>query len=270
MLKNILTTSIAIASTIVVATAQDQSGYNPYSVRPIHESDVLYKKTVIRALDLREKQNLPIFSTNKEITRIIIDAVKKGDIKPYTSDSLDQGRSLTKEEFQKKITMAVPEDNEGGDEPAADPATGGGDAAPAGLEYLPKQLYQMQMKEDYIFDKQRSRAYHDIQSITVLIPSEFNAKGIEEPIATFKYKDLVEVFKKDPRAIYFNPSNDAEHRSLVDAFDLRLFSSYIIKVSNPRDEYLVDIYTESQKQGIMASYWKANELMEFEHNLWEF
>jgi gliding motility associated protien GldN len=181
---------------------------------------------------------------------------------------LDQGRSYTKEEFQKKITMAVAGDEDA--EPAPEGETAPADAASGALEYLPKQLYQMQMKEDYIFDKQRSRAYFDIQCITMMIPSEFNPKGIEEPIGTFKFKDLVEVFKKDPRAIWFNPNNDSEHRSLVDAFDLRIFSSYIIKVSNPRDEYLVDIYSESQKQGIMASYWKASDLMEYEHNLWEF
>ena len=266
MLKYILSSCIIASSTLAIA---QESGYNPYSVRPVHESDVMYKKTIVRALDLREKQNLPMFSTNREVTKIIIDAVKKGELKPYTSDSLDQGRSYTKEEFQKKITMAMPtEEEETPTEP--DPNNPGEAPAAGGMEYLPKQLYQMQMKEDYIFDKQRSRAYYDIQCITMMIPSEFNPKGIEEPIGTFKFKDLVEVFKKDPRAIWFNPNNDSEHRSLVDAFDLRIFSSYIIKVSNPRDEYLVDIYSESQKQGIMASYWKASDLMEYEHNLWEF
>jgi len=265
MLRYIISSCIIATSSLAIA--QD-GGYNPYSVRPVHESDVMYKKTIIRAMDLREKQNLPMFSTNKEITRIIIDAVKKGELKPYTSDSLDQGRTLTKEEFVKKIVQAAPSEEDAEPDPNADP-----NAAPAeaqGMEYLPKQLYQMQMKEDYIFDKQRSRAYHDIQCITMMIPSEFNPKGIEEPIRTFKYKDLVEVFKKDPRAIWFNPNNDSEHKNLVDAFDLRLFSSYIIKVSNPRDEYLVDIYSESQKQGIMSSYWSADKLMEYEHNLWEF
>ena len=74
MLKSILTTSLLATIVASNSFAQDQSGYNAYSVRPVHESDVLYKKSVIRALDLREKQNLPMFSTNKEVTRIILDA----------------------------------------------------------------------------------------------------------------------------------------------------------------------------------------------------
>ena len=64
--------------------------------------------------------------------------------------------------------------------------------------------------------------------------------------------------------------NDAEHRNLADAFELRLFSSYIAKVSNPDDEWLVDIYGGDPYTGILASEWKAFELLEFEHNLWEF
>lgn len=223
MLKYILSSCIIASSTLAIA---QESGYNPYSVRPVHESDVMYKKTIVRALDLREKQNLPMFSTNREVTKIIIDAVKKGELKPYTSDSLDQGRSYTKEEFQKKITMAMAQDEDA--EPAPEGETAPADAAAAGgMEYLPKQLYQMQMKEDYIFDKQRSRAYYDIQCITMLIPSEFNPKGIEEPIGTFKFKDLVEIFKKDPRAIWFNPNNDSEHRTLVDT----LFLTFRININ---------------------------------------
>ena len=159
-------------------------------------------------------------------------------------------------------------DDEGGDE--------GADAGPAvkKVEYFfPKDLYQMQIREDLIFDKQRSRMYYDILAVTMFVPADHpdNIKGIEIPIASFSYKELHDkTFKDNPDAIWFNPFNDAEHRNLADAFELRLFSSYIIKVSNPNDEYLVDTYGGDPKVGIMASQWKAFELLEYEHNLWEF
>jgi gliding motility associated protien GldN len=257
-----------------------KSGYNPYSVRPIHVNNQMYKKTLVRALDLREKQNQPIFSKGKEITRIIMDAVAEGKITPYLSDSLELGKVLTKDEF--KNSIIIPE--EGGmtqeekdflQQQQAEPGTSDGFGGPATTAtatqyYNPDELYQMEIKEDYIFDRQRSRMYYDMQCFTLKIPAEKNIKGIEVPIASFKYKDLVELFKSDPRAIWFNSQNDSEHRNLSDAFDLRLFSSYLIKVSNPKDQYLADIYTESPKQSILAAQWKANELMEYEHNLWEF
>ncbi|HTF81404.1 MAG TPA: gliding motility protein GldN, partial [Cytophagales bacterium] len=143
-------------------------------------------------------------------------------------------------------------------------------AAPAGPAYFePKDLFLIQITEDFIFDKQRSRAYWDIQSIQIIVPAELNQK-VDLPAGTFKYKDLVDVFKKDPRALWFNPENDQEHRNMAHAFDLRLFSSYLVKVSNPDDAYLADIYNTNEKEGLLASYWKANEMMEYEHNLWEF
>src|SRR4051812_20522944 len=51
------------------AAPTDAEGFNKYSLRPIHESDIMYRKTILRAMDLREKQNKPMFSKNREITK---------------------------------------------------------------------------------------------------------------------------------------------------------------------------------------------------------
>ncbi len=50
------------------AQEADTRGYNPLSLRPIHESDIMFKKTVWEVIDLREKQNRPFMSTYNEIT----------------------------------------------------------------------------------------------------------------------------------------------------------------------------------------------------------
>jgi len=267
-------------------------GFNKYSVRPIHESDVMYQKTIIRAMDLREKQNKPMFSQNKWITKLIIEAVKRGDITPYTTDSLQEGGKLTIDEFSKAMSIggAVPTTmdvqdaiqnkiNDGSLDPATQDTTGTFNktlaelvAASGAGEFMPRDLYQMEIKEFIIFDKQRSRMYYDIHSITIKIPADHpdNKKGIEMVVASFEYKELLEkVFKDNPNAIWYNPQNDAQHKTLADAFELRLFSSYIIKVSNPSDAMLQDIYGDPER-GIMASQWAAFELLEYEHNLWEF
>jgi gliding motility associated protien GldN len=266
-------------------------GFNKYSTRPIHESDVMYQKTLIRAIDLREKQNKPMFSQNKWITKLIIEAVKRGDITPYATDSLEEGGKLTIEEFSKAMSIGGAEPTEMEVQDAIQNKINDGSldaskdtsgtyaktlaelvgASGAG-EFTPRDLYQMEIKENIIFDKQRSRMYYDIHSITMKIPADHpdNKKGIEMAIASFSYKDLTEkVFKDNPNAIWYNPQNDAQHKSLADAFELRLFSSYIIKVSNPSDAMLQDIYGDPQR-GIMASQWAAFELLEYEHNLWEF
>jgi len=255
---------------------EDKEGFNKYSLRPIHESDIMYQKTILRAMDLREKQNGPMFSKNKEITKLIIEAVERGDLANiYQTDSLEEGRKLTIDEFHEnmKIPSGGPELTE--EEKQIALANGDSSVLQSGGPnyYYPRDLYQMQIKENLIFDKQRSRLYYDIHAVTMLVPADhpFNVKGIEITVGSFSYRDLVEkVFKDNPAAIWFNLQNDAQHKSLADAFELRLFSSYIIKVSNPADAYLVDIYGGDQQKGIMASQWAAFELLEYEHNLWEF
>ncbi len=48
-----------------------------------------------------------------------------------------------------------------------------------------------------------------------------------------------------------------------------MFQARIIKQSNPGDAFLVDIY-KGDKAGLRASELLENQLMEFEHNLWEY
>lgn len=261
------------AATSTAGASNGDTGYNPLSVRPIHASDIMWKKTILRAIDLREKQNKPLFSRNREITRLLIDAVAKGDLTPYANDSLE--RKITIDDFNQAMLIPV----EGGTLTAEEKeimlANGDSSALQAGgpAYYFPTDLYQLTIREDLIFDKQRSRLYYDIIALTLFVPADLpsNIKGIEQVVASFSYKELVEkVFKDNPKAIWFNVQNDQQHKNLADAFDLRLFSSYITKVSNPNDAYLVDIYGGDQQKGIMASQWAAMELLEFEHNLWEF
>ncbi|WP_082780298.1 gliding motility protein GldN [Rufibacter sp. DG15C] len=263
---------------------------NP-SARPIPASDVMFKKTVWRLIDLREKQNKPMFSPGKEITKLIVDAVKRGELQPYATDSLnrpitpqeflaaispDQGgaTALTEEEKKAGFGTADVATDDGWGAPAT-PAKGGKTAAAAAPmtasnELFANQLYQMELKEDVIFDKKRSRLYHDIQAISITVPSKYNALGIEKPAASFKYSELAKVFKAHPdEALWFNQQNDAQHKNLSDAFDLWLFSSYITKVSNVGNERLDEVYG-SGKKGLLAAQQAMEELIEFEYSLWSY
>ncbi|WP_041257724.1 type IX secretion system ring protein PorN/GldN [Fibrella aestuarina] len=139
----------------------------------------------------------------------------------------------------------------------------------SGDERFAKEFNVLEVKEDWIFDKKRSRLYYDIQTVTMLLPADKNAAGFEVPVATFKYKDLDKLFRSDPKKfVWYNPQNQAQHKNLADAFDLRLFYGRITKVANPEDKDLVGIYGD--KEGLMKSYQSEYELMEIEHGLWEY
>jgi gliding motility associated protien GldN len=275
LLGFVMSTSVAFSQEVDSAAAipNGDSGYNPLSVRPVHISDIMWKKGILRAMDLREKQNTPLFSRNREITKLILEAVAKGDITPYDNDSLLT--KITIDDFNQRLL--VPSDAPVLTEEEKQIKLLEGDSSfmqSGGAEYYNvRDLYQLYLSEDMLFDKQRSRLYYDILAVTIIVPSDLkkNIKQIESKVASFSYKELVEkVFKDNPKALWFNVQNDQQHKNLADAFDLRLFSSYIVKVSNPSDARLEDIYGGDQQKGIRASQWAAMEILEYEHHLWEF
>lgn len=287
------------------------------SLRPIPATHQLFRKSIWRAVDLREKQNKPLYAEGHEISRIIIEAVKRGELQAYQDDALTA--TLTKQQVSANMSFAEDGPQLSPEELAAhlsDPTNSDAiwnprlvqqTAPPArrprlGRDGLPlrdgrgriryetvavappappqpatyecryKDLYQLELREDLVFDQKRGRMYHDLKTITLLLPSTLaaNVSGIEKPVAVFKYNDLVRVFRANPQtAIWFNSQNDAQHKNIADALELGLFSSYITKISNPNDARLDDVYG-SQAQGILAAHQTAAELVEYECNLWSY
>ncbi len=260
--------------------AQEQDdGYNPLSVYPIHESYMMFRKTIWRRMDLKEKQNLPFFSRNGELPTVIINAVKAGLLFPYTNDSVTT--RMSKEVFLENLKY--PQEDTGLTEEEIamgfgqeDDGFGDGfeeeEAAPeVSDEFATSDFSIVEIKEDMFFDRNRSRMYYDIQAVTLLLPADKNPALFEKPLASFRYKDLVKVFRSMPdEAIWYNVQNAAEHRNFAEAFDLRLFSANLIKYANPEDNRIVDIYNKSRRDGILASQKLEHDMLEFENELWEF
>ena len=98
-----------------------------------------------------------------------------------------------------------------GDEPAKDASAGTSDY------FFPSDVSVIEIQEDMIFDKRRSRQYWDIQSLTLIIPAETFASttGLQRRVGSFKYIDLVALFRSMPQeALWFNRQNSAEHKIL--------------------------------------------------------
>jgi hypothetical protein len=276
-----------------MAQEKSDNGINPLSLRPVHESNVMKRLTIWRRIDLKEKQNEPLFARGAEITKHLIDGVKAGVLEPYSNDSVST--KITLEEFTKRLTkkfegggLSKEEAEAGFAAEGEDDGWGGGGSAdkkeketsqasttpkPAanleGYELFPQDLYIVEVKEDWIFDKQRSRQYFDIQTITIKIPAELSNDGLEKELASFKYKELESFFRLNPNCIWYNSANTAQHKNLADAFELRLFHGRIIRKSNSRNKYLDEIFKDP-KEALLQSTKLEHELLEFENNLWEY
>jgi gliding motility associated protien GldN len=299
MLKRVVLFAL-LGSPLAVLAQPEEVQYNPNSLDPIARYEQHYKLRVWRTIDLREKQNKGFFARNGEITKLIMEAAKSGEIAEiFTSDSLIG--KFTKEAFLGKLVFQPGETL-----PAWDPATtyylndavsyngrnyesqidnntglnpstiknGEWTVSTRGkaLEYLANQIYRLNLAEDMIFDKRRSRLYYDIQAIE--LQAFDDGTGTFKSLGWFKYKDLEKVFRNNPdKAVWFNRQNTAQNKNYADAFLLRFFKGVIYKIENPDDNTLDDVYRANQRpyyEGVWAREWEEMKLMEKEHNLWEF
>ena len=267
------------------AQAEVSNGYNPLSLRQVHESYLMWKRTLWRRVDLKEKQNKPFFAMNRELSKIIISAVERGVLIPYRSDSVNDVNVMSRDDFliniQQENLDAEDDFEDGGfeDDPFAaaiedDPFATDEEEVETGPIFIPNREFSIfEIKEDLYFDRIHSRIYFDIQSISMYLPSDsfYNLTGVEKPVASFRFIDLYNLFKSMPKeAIWFNDSNIAQHKNLGDAFLLRLFKGIIVKIANADDVRVSELYAKSRKDGIMASFKVEQDLMEWEANLWEY
>jgi gliding motility associated protien GldN len=281
---------------------EDVPQYNPNSLNPIPRYEQLYKVKVWREVRLDEKQNKGFFARSNEITKLILDAVNSGElVDVYMNDSLTTKKTKEALTTDMKIQDGiVPDpwqpsndyyaddavefngvyykakrDNRGKNPDTSADDWGRDNSLGKGTFAQPFQLSTIRIVEDIIFDKRRSRLYYDIQSVTLVWPGDKgNPRGGDLDIATFKYKDLVQVFRNHPNdAIWFNRYNSAENKNYEEAFLLRLFHGVIHKVENPDNETIYDVYSANNrpyKETVWAREWEEMKLMEREHNLWEY
>ena len=278
------------------AVAQETDGqFNPNSLLRIPKYEHLYKAKVWRAIDLREKQNKGFFAVGNELSKLILNGVKSGEIADiYEKDSLTS--KMDKATFQANLVSQAGQtfpiwdpalDNYTGDNvthngknytaltdsKGKNPETSKDEWQPTtagqATTFLPNEIYQLTLVEDVIFDKRRSRLYYDM--LAMRLEAFDQNTSTYKLIGWFKYKDLEKLFRNHPdEAIWFNRYNTAENKNYADAFLLRLFHGTIDKVENPDDNRIFDIYPSSHKEGVWATEWEEMKMMEREHNLWEY
>jgi len=302
-LKHILLAGFCLISMGVLAQ-ESSLNPNPNSAHPIDEADIQYRAQIWRKMDLNEKINQPFFAENNQISKFLIDGVKAGLLIPYTNDSLNT--KLSSEQFIDRLKIKGKLDNGGltaeeiaagfgGDAKPAAATSGGGaddgwggskktdaskaenpavddfDKGPivAGVEYyIPKQLSILEIKEDAIIDRKRSRLYFDIQAITLKIPASQSDAGLEDIVASFRFKDVYKFFKSNPNCIWFNSTNEMQHRNMADAFDLRFFSARIIKKGNAGNKDIFDQFGDG-KEALKKSQKLEQLLQDKEAEMWE-
>ncbi|MEZ7853477.1 MAG: gliding motility protein GldN [Cyclobacteriaceae bacterium] len=276
-MKNLL---VIFLITVIVVEVQAQQRTAAEIIKPeVADNYIMFKKTLIRRLNLTEKQNKPFNAKNSELSALIIQGAKEGLLQPYMSDSCL--RPMPDDEFISSLQYEI----QGGSDDFGGGFGGGfGDEAEEESEgdgknfndIDPTEFNKLYIKEDLIFDRNRSRMFYYIRSITLGIPANPNYEiQFEKRVASFRYEDIIKLLRGPYRdkALWYNEENQGGHINLADALELRLFSAPIIGVSNSQNLDIRQMYADKIAQDPMNAMVLQQEaemkLMEYESNLWE-
>lgn len=230
-----------------------------YSVKRIREEDKMYQISVWRRIDLREKYNVPLYGSGDTrengIINQIYQAVKQNAIEVFADEDFTQPLSIP--EFDSAFWKTDFKDS-----------------------IFVKQLYYLDFKEDFVFDRQHSQFKFDIKYIQLLMPSETNADpntgvGFQKTIGFIRYKDFIKHFAKHPDARWINFQNISKSLTYDKAFESRLFRSVVTRYTNQDDALIIDLVNKNTpaERRKMQAYLDAlafeYQLLEFENSVWE-
>jgi gliding motility associated protien GldN len=233
----------------------------------LRESDVMFAKRVWREIDLREKMNQYLASPKGRLIDVLMAAIDAGELTAYDPASTkdDPGgdkftRPLTSAQARSRMADSSVVDQ-------FDKNTGDkiGSKIVAG-EFNPDSVVKFRIKEDWVFDRQRSVFEPRIIGIAPLFKPK--AAGIE-----VDYQPAFWIYFPEARPVLavkeaVSRNNDATGLSFDDCFVKRIFTSYIVKQSNDKDERIRDY-----AQGIDKLYESdriKKTLMDWELNLWSY
>ncbi|WP_342645781.1 gliding motility protein GldN [Mucilaginibacter sp. CSA2-8R] len=232
----------------------------------LREADVIYAKRVWREIDLREKMNQYLGSPRARLIDVLMEAVEAGELTAYDpnpskNDPNGDGFAVPLTPGKAKARLA--------DSVVVDKYDAKGEKVGSSMqagEFNADSIIRFRLKEDWVFDKQRSVFEPRIIGIAPLM--KLKVAGIEsdfQPVFWVYFPEARQVLATKEA---MSRNNDATGLSFDDVFMKRLFTSVIVKQSNQKDERIKDY-----AQGIDRLYESEKvkkSLLDWELGLWQY
>jgi gliding motility associated protien GldN len=232
----------------------------------LRESDVSFQKRVWREIDLREKMNQYLASPKQRLIDVLMDAIAAGELTAY--DPTPNKNDIGGDSFSTPLTPAQAR-SKMADSAVVDKFDKDGNKIKSVLqagEFSPDSIVKFRIKEDWIFDRQRSIFEPRIIGIAPMVKPKAGGVNLDYQPAFWIYFPDARQILATKEAISRN--NDATGLSFDDVFMKRIFASYIVKVSNDKDERIKDYATGIDKLYEADKIKKS--LMDWELNLWSY
>ncbi len=249
-------------NSILSSQQQTMMEKKPSPLPDIQEANIMWKKTIIREIDFRQKINqvfyYPINPTEdwRNLITVIYDGIQSGDITPYRVENNidDMMTPLTRDDFENENTKI-------GDPPVI---WKDGEEVANEIPFRDRMLNvtRLRIKEDWYFDKKLSQFLVRIIALSPVIVDE---DGLSQA-CWIPYDEATRTVLT--RAFAFNRNNTAQRLTYDEILQKRIFDSYIVKEENVFDRYInsyafnVDALYESERI--------KNEMLDYEQSLWEY
>ncbi|NQX43552.1 gliding motility associated protien GldN [Pedobacter steynii] len=237
----------------------------PYA--DVREEDVYYSKRVWREIDLRDTINSVLKAENAKLIDVLMEAITNEELTAYSSKDTVAGKILEdNDSFKIALTAQQALQNLRGVTEGTPDATTGKIAEPTLKKLRSDEFQKYRIKEDWILDTKRSIFE---PRIVGLAPMKM-VEGNWQPVFWIYYDDARELLTKKK---LMNPGNDASVLTFDDFFVRRLFSSYIVKETNPGNKNITDMLGLTDPKDPRKLYESEKikkSIADFEQSLWEY
>lgn len=232
----------------------------------VREEDVYYSKRIWREIDLRDTINSVLKSEKSKLIEVFMDAIANEELTVYSPKDTASGKLLEDDDAFKIALSAEDALRNARGTSEGDADASGKIGAPVLKRLRPDEFLKYRIKEDWILDVKRSVFEPRIIGIAPMKLVE----GNWQPVFWIYYDDARALLSKS-RLV--NPSNDASVLTYDDFFIRRLFSSNIVKETNPANKTIVEILNQTDPKDPRKLYESERikkGMSDYEQSLWEY